>query len=89
MLFTDTLAGPMQAEKWGVTTQNKDFVFVHIFEKPSNGLITIPGKYNAATILVMNNGSWIKGMDTQDGLQIDIAQLTIESPALILKVAKK
>jgi hypothetical protein len=38
MLFTDTLGGPMQAEKWGVTTQNKDFVFVHVFEKPSISL---------------------------------------------------
>jgi hypothetical protein len=28
-------------------------------------------------------------MDAQEGLQIDIAQLTIESPDLILKVAKK
>ncbi len=84
-----TRGGPMQAEKWGVTTQNKDFVFVHVFEKPTNGLITIPGKYNAATILVMNNGSWITGMDTQEGLQIDIAQFTIESPDLILKLAKK
>jgi len=84
-----TRGGPLQAENWGVTTQNKDFVFVHVFEKPSNGMITIPGKYNAATILVMNNGNWIKGVDTKEGLQIDVTQFAIESPDLILKLAKK
>jgi alpha-L-fucosidase len=84
-----TRGGPLQAENWGVTTQNKDFVFVHVFEKPSNGMITIPGKYNAATILVMNNGNWIKGVDTKEGLQIDVTQFAFESPDLILKLAKK
>jgi len=84
-----TRGGPMPAETWGVTTQNNDFVFVHIFEKPNDTIITIPGQYNAATILVVNNGTWIKGNATKEGIQIDISNLKLESPDLILKLSKK
>ena len=79
----------MPAETWGVTTQNKDFVFVHIFEKPNDNIIIIPGEYNAATILVVNNGTWIKGNVTKGGIQIDISNLKLASPDLILKLSKK
>ena len=79
----------MPAETWGVTTQNNDFVFVHIFEKPNDTIITIPGQYNAATILVVNNGTWIKGNATKEGIQIDISNLKLASPDLILKLSKK
>jgi hypothetical protein len=79
----------MAAENWGVTTQNKDFVFIHIFEKPSNDRITVPGEYNAETILVLNNGSWIKGSNTKEGLQIDLSNLKLEGPDTILKLSKK
>jgi alpha-L-fucosidase len=84
-----TRGGPMTAETWGVTTQNKDFVFVHIFEKPANGIITVPGNYNAATILVVNNGSWIKGSAGKEGVQIDLTHLKQDGPDLILKLSKK
>jgi alpha-L-fucosidase len=84
-----TRGGPMAAENWGVTTQNKDFVFVHIFEKPTNQLITIPGQYNAETILVLNNGSWMNGNPGKDGLEIDLSNLKLEGPDMILKLSKK
>jgi alpha-L-fucosidase len=84
-----TRGGPMPAETWGVTTQNKDFVFVHIFDKPANGIITVQGSYNASTILVVNNGTWIKGNPSKNGLQIDLSNLKLESPDLILKLSKK
>ena len=84
-----TRGGPMAAENWGVTTQNKDFVFVHIFERPSNNRINIPGEYNAETILVLNNGSWIKGKPSMDGMEIDLSNLKLEGPDMILKLSKK
>jgi len=84
-----TRGGPMAAENWGVTTQNKDFVFVHIFEKPTNERIIIPGVYNAETILVLNNGSWMKGNPGKDGLEIDLSNLKLEGPDTILKLSKK
>ncbi len=84
-----TRGGPMKAETWGVTTQNKDFVYVHVFEKPTNNMITIPGEYNAATILVVNNGTWIKGNVSKEGLVIDVSNIKLEGPDLILKLSKK
>lgn len=84
-----TRGGPMVAENWGVTTQNKDFVYLHIFEKPVNEVITIPGEYNAETILVLNNGSWMKGKFTKEGLQIDLTNVKLLAPDLILKLSKK
>jgi len=86
--FYGTRGGPMKAATWGVTTQNKDFVYVHIFEKPNNNIITIPGAYNASTILVLNNGNWIKGNTVKGELQIDVSNLKLDGPDTILKISK-
>jgi hypothetical protein len=71
------------------STQNNEFVFVHIFEKPNGGIITVPGKYNESTILVMNNGTWLKGKPVADGVQIDVSAIQLQGPDTILKLAKK
>jgi alpha-L-fucosidase len=83
-----TRGGPLKADKQVVSTQNNDFVFVHVFYKPNNGIITVPGKYNAASILVMNNGTWLKGKALSDSVQIDISGLKLDGPDTILKLAK-
>lgn len=71
-----TRGGPMNAENWGVTTQNEEHVYLHVLGDPGAEGIFIPGKYQISNIKGVNvsnkipvtakdNGVWIstKAMD--------------------------
>ena len=83
-----TRGGPMQPEKWGVTTQNEKQVFLHVFEKPSNSTVFIPGSYNLSSGIWLNNGQKASIVKVNGGIQIDLSRIEITSPNQILRVEK-
>jgi alpha-L-fucosidase len=83
-----TRGGPMQAEKWGVTTQNNKEVYLHVFEKPDHAIIFIPGNYNLSTCIVLNNGKQVPLSKVDGGIQIDFSMMELSSPDAILKLEK-
>lgn len=52
-----TRGGPVAPADWGVTTQNEENVFVHIFKQPAGGQLTLPGAYQADAIRAMDGTS--------------------------------
>jgi alpha-L-fucosidase len=49
-----TRGGPVAPADWGVTTQNGEHVFVHVFKQPVGGQITIPGAFQVNAIRAMD-----------------------------------
>ncbi len=49
-----TRGGPVAPADWGVTTQNEENVFVHIFKQPAGGQLTLSGAYQADAIRAMD-----------------------------------
>lgn len=49
-----TRGGPVAPADWGVTTQNEENVFVHIFKQPAGGQLALPGAYQADAIRAMD-----------------------------------
>ena len=83
-----TRGGPMKPEKWGVTTQDAKQVYLHIFEKPENGIIEVPGNYKSETIKVINHASTLSAEKTQNGLKINVGKLYLQGPSTILVLIK-
>ena len=83
-----TRGGPMQPEKWGVTTQNEKQVFLHLFEKPGNSTVFIPGSYNLSSGIWLNNGQKASIVKVNGGIQIDLSRIEITGLNQILRVEK-
>jgi hypothetical protein len=78
----------MQPEKWGVTTQNAKHVFLHVFEKPSNGMIYIPGNFDLTSSKWINNGHTFKFKKLAEGIEIDLTELSNFDMDQILQLNK-
>jgi hypothetical protein len=89
MEFTDTLAGPMQAEKWGVATQNDQNVYLHIFEKPEKDIVFIPGVFKNNTASILNTNKKIQGKLQPNGIEIDLKGIDYTDVNTIFTISKK
>ena len=67
-----TRGGPVKPQKWGVTTENATSVFVHLFNKPGEESLLIPGKYKKLTVL---NGAAVKAKFDKEGARILVADV--------------
>jgi alpha-L-fucosidase len=67
-----TRGGPLKPQQWGVTTENVSSVFVHLFNKPTDGIVFIPGKYKKASVL---NGAAVKAKIEKEGMRILVADV--------------
>lgn len=83
-----TRGGPMKPEKWGVTTQDAKNVYLHIFERPENVTIEVPGNYKNEPIKLLNDASTLTGEKTQNGLKINVAKLNLQGPSTVLAISK-
>ena len=83
-----TRGGPMQPEKWGVTTQNEKQVFLHLFEQPGNSTVFIPGSYNLSSGIWLNNGQKASIVKVNGGIQIDLSNRVQSAPDQILRIEK-
>jgi alpha-L-fucosidase len=84
-----TRGGPMQAEKWGVTTQNDQNVYLHIFEKPEKDIVFIPGVFKNNTVSIMNANKMIQGKLQPNGIEIDLKGIVFTDVNTIFTISKK
>ena len=71
----------MKPQTWGVTTENPTSVFVHLFTKPSEESLFIPGKYKKASIL---NGAELKAKIEKEGIRIMVADVPVGTQVIEL-----
>jgi alpha-L-fucosidase len=83
-----TRGGPMKPEKWGVTTQDAKHVYLHLFEKPENGIVFVPGNYKNASLQSVNDGHVFKGVLTENGIEINVSSMNNHTPDNILVIDK-
>ena len=83
-----TRGGPMQPEKWGVTTQDAKNVYLHIFEKPAMEKISIPGAYKINGAYILNNHQQIVGKTIQNGIEFNISTIDLQGPSTIVVIPK-
>lgn len=76
-----TRGGPLKPQTWGVTTENASSVFVHLFNKPSEESVFIPGKYKKASVL---NGAAVKAKIEKDGMRIMVADVPVGTQVIEL-----
>ena len=67
-----TRGGPMQPEKWGVTTQDDKYVYLHLLETPSLNKIFVPGKYQVAKIRAINFNQNREVRSVENGVTISL-----------------
>ena len=83
-----TRGGPMHAEKWGVTTQDAKHVYLHLFEKPENSVVVIPGNYDLNSVVLLVSGKKVVAKQVNGGVEIDLKGISMEGPDTILKLSK-
>ena len=84
-----TRGGPMKAEKWGVTTQDAKYVYLHIFDKPENANVIIPGNYDANSLQFLNTGKMVVGTLKDNAIELNIGFIDITGPDAIIRITKK
>jgi alpha-L-fucosidase len=83
-----TRGGPMKPEKWGVTTQDDKYVYLHLFEKPENGIVNIPGAYKNNSFKVVQTGKSITGFLTKAGLLLDLKNIDLSPITTEIQIEK-
>ena len=84
-----TRGGPMKAEKWGVTTQDAKYVYLHIFDKPENANVIIPGNYDANSLQFLNTGKMVAGTIKDNAIELNVGSVDITGPDAIIRITKK
>jgi alpha-L-fucosidase len=84
-----TRGGPMKAEKWGVTTQDAKYVYLHIFDKPENAKVIIPGNYDANNLQFLNTGKMVAGTIKDNSIELNVGSIDITGPDAIIRITKK
>jgi alpha-L-fucosidase len=76
-----TRGGPLKPQTWGVTTENASSVFVHLFNKPSEESVFIPGKYKKASVL---NGAGLKASIEKEGIRLKVSDVPVGTQVIEL-----
>lgn len=84
-----TRGGPMAPASWGVTTQNKEYVYLHLFSKPDTDEITILGNYAIQQIRFLNSSQKVDVKQVPGKIIISTANLSFSEIDLILVLPKK
>ena len=90
-----TRGGPTPPQNWGVTTNKDDKVYVHIFNVPEDGKVTLPNTGNlkvkiAATaetglhpdIIAGRQGAFVVSADPVNATESELVQYEIEAGAI-------
>ena len=78
-----TRGGPMKPEKWGVTTQDDKYVYLHLFEKPENGIVVIPGNYKQNQLIYIDKNQPIPIELDVDKIKIKVNNIDLAGPDTI------
>jgi alpha-L-fucosidase len=77
-----TRGGPLKATDQVASTQNASHVYIHVFEKPANNEIVVPGNYKPCI------RKDIQCTAAADGLHIKLDQLSLTGPDTIITLDK-
>jgi alpha-L-fucosidase len=85
-----TRGGPMNAENWGVTTQNEENVYLHLLGNPGTAEVFIPGSYQIDKIKGINlsNKMDVKANDKGIVIKISSIDFSIVDNIVLLPKAK-
>lgn len=71
-----TTAGLINPQPWGLTTTKPHKLYLHVFERPNNGLIFIPGLYQIKKAYLLANKQPLTFTKTNGGISIKLPRLT-------------
>lgn len=83
----DTTAGEIAEQPWGATTRKGDVLYVHVTDRALQTL-TLPLQSKVKNVMVLNDGSLLKGKTNKEGLTLTLPQHD-EHVDYILKITTK
>lgn len=84
-----TRGGPMVPATWGVTTENKENVYLHLFSKPEKDEIVIEGEYALNKIQFLHSSQKAVVKQVPGKIIVSTAQLNFTEIDLVLVLPKK
>jgi alpha-L-fucosidase len=83
----NTRGGPMAPQPWGVTTQTDKVVYLHLYEKPMDGKVRLPGKYS--TVHALGDDVMINASEDGDATVVDFSPWSVSGPERVVVFQKK
>ena len=83
-----TRGGPMNAENWGVTTQDASNVYLHLLGDPGTKEVFIPGNYQIGKIKGMNLSNKITVTPNGKGIIVDVKGINFSTIDNIILLPK-
>lgn len=83
----DTTAGEIAEQPWGATTRKGDVLYVHVTDRALQTL-TLPLQCKVKNVMVLNDGSLLKGKISKEGFTLTLPQHESEVD-YILKITTK
>ena len=85
-----TRGGPLSPQPWGVTTQNKKKIYIHLFKSPDAGTISLPGiKGKVKQVEVLGTNDKVKYRQLKDEITFSTQGLATEGPDTIIAIELK
>lgn len=80
-----TRGGPLTPQSWGVTTQQGQTIYIHLFKQPAEGAILIPGsKLKVKQVRVLGQDAIVKFKITKEGVLIETGNIQLTGPDTVI-----
>lgn len=80
-----TRGGPLTPQSWGVTTQQGQITYIHLFKQPAEGTILIPGsKPKVKQVHVLGQDTVVKFKVTKEGVLIETGNVQLAGPDTVI-----
>ena len=84
-----TRGGPLSPRHWGVTTQKEKKVYLHLFKRPEEDRIFLPGISNVRQVKWMRDNLAVNFKQEKDGLTVLTTGASIEGPDTVIVIELK
>lgn len=84
-----TRGGPLSPQEWGVTTQKEKFIYIHLFQTPTDNKILIPGSYKVKNARLLESGTSVAFTESKEGLIINTSNVLVQGPSVVIRVELK
>jgi alpha-L-fucosidase len=81
-----TTRSPLPQTPWGVATQRGKRLYLHVFDRPADGVIRVPGLTEAVTKVSLLAGGAVLPFKQDDGLAITLPKDAAPSDDLVIAV---
>lgn len=80
-----TRGGPLTPQSWGVTTQQGQTIYIHLFKQPAEGAILIPGsKLKVKQVRVLGQDAIVKFKISKEGVLIETGNIQLTGPDTVI-----